>query len=59
MNGKLVLKMLQKDRWYEVNREGSHIQLKHPIKPGKVTVPMHKELKRGTLNSIMKQAGLK
>ena len=59
MNGKAVIKMLQKDGWYEVNREGSHIQLKHSTKPGRVTVPNHREIKRGTLNSILKQAGLK
>ncbi|SPF40401.1 hypothetical protein SBF1_2200004 [Candidatus Desulfosporosinus infrequens] len=39
---------------------GSHIQLKHPTKTGKVTVPNHKgDLAPGTLNSILKQAGLK
>jgi len=59
MSGKDAVKMLQKDGWYEINREGSHIQFKHPIKPGKVTVPNHREIKPGTLNSIMKQAGLK
>lgn len=36
-----ILKILYKDGWYEVNQEGSHLQLKHPTKPGKVTVPMH------------------
>ena len=59
MSGKEALKMLQKDGWYEVNTEGSHIQLKHPTKPGKVTVPNHREIRPGTLSSIMKQAGLK
>jgi len=59
MSGKEVLKLLQKDGWYLVNTEGSHFQLKHPTKPGKVTVPYHRELKSGTINSIMKQAGLK
>ena len=59
MSGKDALKLLQKDGWYQVNREGSHIQLKHPTKTGKVTVPNHRELKAGTLSSIMKQAGLK
>ena len=59
MNGKEVVKILQDDGWYKVNVEGSHIQLKHPIKSGKVTVPNHREIKPGTLNSIMKQAGLK
>ncbi len=35
-------------------------KLKHPFKPGKVTVPDHRgDLAPGTLNSILKQAGLK
>ena len=33
-----ILKMLRKDGWYITNQEGSHISLKHPTKPGKVTV---------------------
>ncbi|MDE7211425.1 MAG: type II toxin-antitoxin system HicA family toxin [Lachnospiraceae bacterium] len=55
-----IRKILHKDGWYEINQEGSHISLKHPSKPGKVTLPNHNgDLKPGTLNSIYKQAGLK
>jgi len=57
-----VLKILYKDGWndfYSITK-GSHIQLKHPTKTGKVTVPHHKgDIAPGTLNSILKQAGLK
>ncbi len=57
-----VLKILHDDGWTEVeNRtKGSHIQLRHPTKPGKVTVASHGgDIPKGTLNSIMRQAGLK
>jgi predicted RNA binding protein YcfA (HicA-like mRNA interferase family) len=57
-----VLKILHNDGWQEVQgrTKGSHIQLKHPTKPGKVTVPNHSgDLPLGTLRSIKKQAGLK
>lgn len=57
-----ILKALHTDGWREIpNRtKGSHIQLKHPTKPGKVTVPSHSgDIPAGTLNSILKQAGLK
>jgi len=38
---------------------GSHYQYKHPVKPGRVTIPTHKgELKRKIVQSAMKQAGL-
>lgn len=57
-----VLKILHKDGWQEVESrtKGSHIQLRHPTKPGKVTVASHGgDIAKGTLNSIMRQAGLK
>lgn len=57
-----VLKILAADGWKEIpgRTKGSHIQLKHPVKPGKVTVPSHSgDIPPGTLNSILKQAGLK
>lgn len=62
MTVKEVLRMLHDDGWQEIpaRTKGSHIQLKHPTKPGKVTVPNHGgDIAPGTLNSIMKQAGLK
>ena len=61
MKVKAVLRMLSEDGWVEVSRRGSHRQLKHPIKSGRVTVPgkPSDDLAPGTLNSILKQAGLK
>lgn len=60
MTAKEVIKILKSDGWTEVRSRGSHIQLKHPSKKGLVTVPMHSgDIPRGTLNSILKQAGLK
>lgn len=56
-----VLKMLNGDGWYIVATEGSHRQYKHPTKSGRVTVlgKPNDDLPPGTLNSILKQAGLK
>lgn len=60
MTAKEILKELHKDGWIEINQRGSHLNLEHPTKPGKVTVPIHSgDLPKGTLNSILKQAGLK
>jgi predicted RNA binding protein YcfA (HicA-like mRNA interferase family) len=54
-----VLKLLRDDGWFVYEQAGSHIQLKHPVKKGRVTVPNHKgDLKKGTLHSILKQAGI-
>ena len=50
-----ILKVLRKDGWYTADQEGSHISLKHPTKPGKVTVPNHNgDLKPGTLRNCRK-----
>jgi predicted RNA binding protein YcfA (HicA-like mRNA interferase family) len=56
-----VIKMLEKDGWYRVRTKGSHRQFKHPTKPGTVTVAgkLSLDIPLGTLNSILKQAGLK
>ena len=55
-----ILKLLIADGWIQVVQRGSHRQFKHPVKPGKVTVPgkMSGEIRAGTLNSIRHQAGL-
>jgi len=56
-----VLRMLETDGWALVATRGSHRQFKHATKPGRVTVAgkPSDDLAPGTLNSILKQAGLK
>ena len=56
-----VLKLIAEDGWFQVAQKGSHRQFKHPEKTGCVTVAGHpsQELDKGTLNNILKQAGLK
>lgn len=54
-----ILKILKDDDWYIVNITGSHHQLKHPIKSGKVTIPHpKKDIPIKTVKSILKQAEL-
>lgn len=56
-----VIKLLEVDGWKPVRTKGSHRQFKHPTKSGTVTVAGKPSLDvpPGTLNSILKQAGLK
>lgn len=56
-----VIVMLESDDWHLVATRGSHRQYKHPSKPGRVTIAGKPgdDVARGTLNSILKQAGLK
>jgi predicted RNA binding protein YcfA (HicA-like mRNA interferase family) len=56
-----VIDLLVRDGWFLKSTRGSHRQYKHPVKPGRVTVAgkPSDDLAPGTLNSILKQAGLK
>jgi predicted RNA binding protein YcfA (HicA-like mRNA interferase family) len=55
-----LLKILADDGWIKKEQKGSHLQLVHPTRKGKVTLPVHGgDIPKGTLNAILKQAGLK
>jgi len=56
-----IIRRIEEDGWSLVATRGSHRQYKHPSKPGRVTVAgkLSDDLAPGTLNSILKQAGLK
>ncbi len=59
MKSKDLMKVIEKDGWYLVNTRGSHHQFKHPSKKGRVTIPHpKKDLPKGTVKSVLKQAGL-
>ncbi len=61
MKVKEVIELIEKDGWQQVRMKGSHRQFHHPTKSGTVTVSgkLSVDVPRGTLNSILKQAGLK
>ena len=55
-----LIKQLKADGWVQVAQRGSHVQFKHPTKPGRVTVPHPKrDLPPKTAASVYKQAGPK
>ncbi|WP_016756123.1 type II toxin-antitoxin system HicA family toxin, partial [Leptospira santarosai] len=61
MKVKEIIKILEDDGWYLVDQRGSHRQFKHSLKYGRVTVAgkPSMDIPPGTLNSILKQSGLK
>lgn len=61
MKVKEVIKLLEEDGWRLARTKGSHRQFKHPNKAGTVTISgkLGVDVPPGTLNSILKQAGLK
>lgn len=56
-----VIKLIEADGWYLARTKGSHRQFHHPAKSGTVTIAgkPNEDVPPGTLNSILKQAGLK
>ncbi len=56
-----VIRLLENEGWFLVATRGSHRQYKHLTRPGRVTVAgkPSEDLAPGTLNSILKQSGLK
>jgi predicted RNA binding protein YcfA (HicA-like mRNA interferase family) len=56
-----LIKLLEANGWFLVNMEGSHRQFKYLVKQGKVTVSgkMSDDVRKGTMASILRQAGLK
>ncbi len=57
VSGADVARTLERAGFKRVNQRGSHLKLRHP--DGRtVIVPMHRELARGTLRSIIRQTGV-
>ena len=56
-----VIQLLEKHGWREMRSKGSNRHFKHLEQPYLITVPGNdgKELAPGTLNAILKRAGLK
>jgi predicted RNA binding protein YcfA (HicA-like mRNA interferase family) len=61
MKVKEIIRVLEDEGWFLIATRGSHRQYKHPVRPGRVTVAgkPSDDLAPGTLNSILKQSGLK
>jgi predicted RNA binding protein YcfA (HicA-like mRNA interferase family) len=56
-----VIELIGNDGWYLARTKGGHRQYKHPVKKELVTISgkLSDDVSKGTLNSILKQAGLK
>jgi len=61
LSGKKLIKILSKLGFKHIRTKGSHVILnKQDKEKGKITVPvpLHPELAKGTLKSIMRQVGI-
>ena len=52
-----IIKALQKAGFYKISQKGSHVKFRKDGAPARnVIIPMHNEVARGTLQSILEQA---
>jgi len=60
VSGKELVKKLRKLGFVVTRQKGSHIRLEKNTKEKtiKITIPNHPQLKKGTLNQIIKSSGL-
>ena len=59
VSGREVVRALQKVGYERDRQRGSHIVLRQAVPPHRrITVPDHKEVAKGTLRAIIRQAGL-
>jgi predicted RNA binding protein YcfA (HicA-like mRNA interferase family) len=59
VSGKDLVKALAKIGYLSDHQTGSHIILRHHAPPHRrLTIPNHKEIAKGTLKNIIREAGL-
>ena len=58
VSGHELIAALGKLGWVAARQRGSHVLLRHPERPMRLVVPLHRELKRGTLAGILRDAGV-
>ncbi|MFB3765992.1 MAG: type II toxin-antitoxin system HicA family toxin [Methanotrichaceae archaeon] len=58
ISGHECIKALEKAGFYSKRRESSHVVMRRDDPFAQIAVPDHKELDRGTLQAIIRQAGL-
>lgn len=59
ISGAELVAALGKLGWVVVRQRGSHVRLRHPERPVPLVVPLHRELKRGTLAGILRDADIR
>lgn len=60
LSGRDVCQILGRYGFIEIRRRGSHVVMQKKLSEGTITVPVpdHKEIRIGTLLSIIRQSGL-
>jgi len=52
-----VVRALERDGWVQARQRGSHLKMRKPG-VGSIVIPMHRDVRPGTLRSVLDDAGL-
>ena len=58
MTGREVINTFENLGWRIDRRRGSHVVMLKAGQPGSLVVPSHKEVRKGTLRTLIQDAGL-
>jgi len=58
ISGKEAINAFEKAGWIQDRQKGSHVSLKKSGESAVLTVPLHKEIDRGTLRALLRAANL-
>jgi predicted RNA binding protein YcfA (HicA-like mRNA interferase family) len=60
LSGEVVCRILERCDFVRVRQRGSHVVMQKAMEGTTITVPvpMHREIRQGTLSSIIRQSGL-
>ncbi len=59
VSGRRLIRALEVEGWEVVRQRGSHVRLRNEQARSALVIPVHKELKKGTLARILREAGLR
>jgi predicted RNA binding protein YcfA (HicA-like mRNA interferase family) len=58
VSGRRLVKVLEAEGWEVARQRGSHVRLRKDGRRLALVVPLHRELKKGTVAGILRDAGL-
>ncbi len=59
VSGRRLIKALEAEGWEVARQRGSHVRLRKPGRRISLVVPLHQDLKKGTVAGILRDAGLR
>ena len=59
ISGRRLVKVLEAEGWEVTRQRGSHVRLRKDGRRLALVVPLHRELKKGTVAGILRDAGLR